>query len=84
MTTSTSAPSTLAPVPGKAGQQLILPGTGANTEEAHRLSRRLGNTAMFAHDNALTRAGDGYFTWLDHIWPAAGCTAPIRLHGQVH
>ncbi|HEV2377572.1 MAG TPA: replication initiator [Streptosporangiaceae bacterium] len=32
---------------------------------------------------ALHRGGDGYFTWLDHIWPAAGCTHPIRLHGRL-
>ncbi|MGW0807975.1 replication initiator [Nonomuraea sp. NPDC002799] len=56
---------------------------GANTESglAHHPS---GATAFFAHDSALTRAGDGYFSWLDHVWHAAGCTAPVRLHGQVH
>jgi len=37
----------------------------------------------FAADHALARAGDGYFTWLDHIWHAAACTNPIRLRGQV-
>jgi hypothetical protein len=37
----------------------------------------------FAADHALARAGDGYFTWLDHIWHAAACTRPIRLRGQV-
>jgi hypothetical protein len=37
----------------------------------------------FAVDHALARAGDGYFTWLDHIWHAAACTRPIRLRGQV-
>jgi hypothetical protein len=31
----------------------------------------------------MTRAGDGYFTWLDHIWHAAACTRPIRLRGQI-
>ena len=25
-----------------------------------------------------------YDRWLDHIWPAAGCTHPIRLGGQIH
>ena len=25
-----------------------------------------------------------YTAWLDHIWPAAGCTHPIRLGGQIH
>ena len=37
----------------------------------------------YAADHALARAGDGYFTWLDHIWHAAACTHPIRLRGQV-
>jgi hypothetical protein len=31
----------------------------------------------------LARAGDGYFDWLDHIWPAAGCSHPVRLHGDI-
>ena len=25
-----------------------------------------------------------YDRWLDHIWPAAGCSHPIRLGGQIH
>ena len=25
-----------------------------------------------------------YDRWLDHIWPAAGCTHPIRLGGSIH
>jgi hypothetical protein len=37
----------------------------------------------YAADDALARAGDGYFTWLDHIWHAAACTRPIRLRGHV-
>ncbi len=37
-----------------------------------------------AADSAFRRAAqDGYFTWLDHIWPAAGCTRPVRLHGSI-
>ena len=33
---------------------------------------------------ALARAGDGYNTWLDHIWhAAAGVSAPTWLRGQV-
>ncbi|WP_248966190.1 replication initiator [Sphaerisporangium perillae] len=82
MTSSPSAPSTLALVPGKTGQQLTFPGTGANTEPDP--ARLPGDAVLFAHDTALTRAGDGYFAWLDHIWSAAGCSAPVRLHGQVH
>jgi hypothetical protein len=37
----------------------------------------------FASDSARARAGDGYFTWLDHIWHAAACTRPIRLDGHL-
>jgi hypothetical protein len=37
-----------------------------------------------AADSAFRRASqDGYFTWLDHVWPAAGCTRPVRLHGSI-
>ena len=25
-----------------------------------------------------------YDAWLDHVWPAAGCTHPIRLGGHIH
>ncbi len=42
-----------------------------------------GPSSPWAIDAALTRGGDGYFTWLDHIWPAAGCTHPIRLYGDL-
>ncbi len=38
---------------------------------------------IFAADSALARGGDGYFDWLDHVWPAAGCTHPVRLHGEL-
>jgi hypothetical protein len=36
-----------------------------------------------ATDTALLRAREGYFTWLDHIWSAAGCSHPVRLYGDV-
>jgi hypothetical protein len=26
----------------------------------------------------------GYDAWLDHVWYAAACTRPIRLHGAIH
>ena len=26
----------------------------------------------------------GYDAWLDHVWHAAACTRPIRLHGSIH
>ncbi|MEV4321475.1 replication initiator [Microbispora rosea] len=79
MTSSSSATSTLALVPGKTGHQLTFPGTGAKVET----DPTPGAAPLFARDSALTRAGDGYYTWLDHIWSAAGCSAPVRLHGQV-
>jgi hypothetical protein len=42
----------------------------------------VGNTFL---PEALARAGQAdYFTWLDHIRPAAGCTRPIRLAGELH
>ena len=46
-------------------------------------SATTGSRFAYAADHALARAGDGYFTWLDHIWHAAACTHPIRLRGQV-
>ena len=55
------------------------PGTGANT--GPRTNR--SSSYQYTADSALARAGDGYFTWLDHIWHAAACTRPIRLRGQV-
>ena len=37
-----------------------------------------------AAESAFRRAAsDDYFTWLDHIWPAAGCASPVRLHGTI-
>jgi hypothetical protein len=64
--------STLALTPGTAS---LAPGMGANTEPRHVLP--------LATATALARAGDGYFDWLDHVWPAAGCTHPIRLYGEM-
>ena len=42
-----------------------------------------GASSLWAVDAALARGGEGYFDWLDHIWSAAGCTHPIRLHGHL-
>jgi hypothetical protein len=65
----------LAPAPGTHQ----VPGPGANTGPRATPHRH----RFFATESALTRATeDGYFTWLDHIWPAAGCTRPVRLHGH--
>ena len=54
------------------------PGTGANTGRRvftcpPHLSSQLISEPAFA---ALHYAG--YDAWLNHIWPAAGCTRPIR------
>ena len=55
------------------------PGTGANTgPRPHRSS-----SYQYTADSALARTGEGYFTWLDHIWHAAACTRPIRLRGRI-
>ena len=55
------------------------PGTGATTGPRPNRS----SSYQYAADSAQARAGDGYFTWLDHIWHAAACTRPIRLRGRV-
>lgn len=36
-----------------------------------------------ATETALARAGAGYFEWLDHVWPAAGCSHPVLLTGDL-
>ena len=39
----------------------------------------------FAAESAFHRAASqDYFTWLDHVWPAAGCTKPVQLTGDIH
>ncbi|MHB1596749.1 MAG: replication initiator [Streptosporangiaceae bacterium] len=53
------------------------PGTGVNT------GTDTGHDPASTAASALRRAGDGYFDWLDHIWPAAGCAHPVRLHGTI-
>ncbi|MFI0484664.1 replication initiator [Actinomadura sp. 9N215] len=89
MTYHPASGSTLALAPGTAS---TAPGTGANTEprqlrlptSTHRLPpSRITRRPLLATDTALDRAGDGYFDWLDHVWPAAGCTHPIRLFGDL-
>jgi hypothetical protein len=64
----------LAPAPG------TTPGPGANTGHPRTgpAGRRLDLTAA-----VLERGEKGYDAWLDHIWPAAACTRPIRLHGLI-
>jgi hypothetical protein len=69
---------TLALVPGQ------LPGTWANTgRPVHPLDLGAAER-LSAVPTALHRASDdGYHDWLDHVWPAAACTHPVRLHGTI-
>jgi hypothetical protein len=52
------------------------PGTGATTGPS--LYPELTDERVFARLHSA-----GYHAWLDHIWPAAACTRPIRLHGDI-
>ena len=45
---------------------------------APRISSQLISEFAFA---ALHHAG--YQAWLDHVWHAAACTRPVRLHGEI-
>ena len=56
------------------------PGTGANTGPRTGPPPRsqLTDERVFA---ALHSAG--YDAWLDHVWHAAACTRPVRLHGAI-
>jgi len=41
-----------------------------------------GASSPFASATAFARAVQpGYFDWLSHVWPAAGCVNPVRLRG---
>jgi hypothetical protein len=76
------------------------PGTGANTgpDDPFGPPRNLyASDSAFARarDGYLLKDGsqflaatsldpDAYTAWLDHIWPAAACTHPVRLTGNVH
>jgi len=79
----------LAPAPGPHHG----PGAGANTRAAHL--HAAASAFARARDGYWTKRDgqhvpassfdpDAYTTWLDHIWPAAGCTHPIRLSGRIH
>src|SRR5690242_19271982 len=52
------------------------PGTGANNEPYIHLE--LADERVFAGLHC-----SGYHAWLDHVWPAAACTRPIRLYGDI-
>ncbi|MEV6488550.1 replication initiator, partial [Actinoplanes sp. NPDC051633] len=71
----------------------VVVGTGENAEhhqsERHPAERHYpghcgaDRRPLYADDFARLRAQDpGYFDWLRHITPAAGCTRPIRLSGE--
>jgi len=90
----TSSSPMLAPVPGT-GQA---PGAGANTGTGEHVPPwgicARDSAFARARDGYLIRRGttllaasaldpEAYTHWLDHIWPAAGCTHPVRLHGDI-
>lgn len=50
-------------------------GVGASTDS---LLRWHGEAQAF--NRAAT---EGYWAWLDHVWPAAGCVNPVRLQGTI-
>lgn len=81
MTHPPASGSTLALVPGTTSP---VPGTGANTEPTPvTTSANSPDLSPYAIDTAIHRARTGdYFGWLDHVWPAAGCRHPVRLHGH--
>jgi len=87
--TSTTGP-TLALVPGTR----TAPGTGANTGPRTGRSRHPYRKSCtcpacvlyFQFTDERVFAGlhsAGYDAWLDHVWPAAACTGPIRLRGDI-
>jgi hypothetical protein len=63
----------------------LLPGTHSVPGMEANTGPRPGRSSRYqdAVDSALARSGDGYFAWLDHIWHAAACTRPVRLHGSI-
>ena len=52
------------------------PGTGANT--GPWIHPQLADERVFAQSHYA-----GYHAWLDHVWPAAACTRPVRLRGDI-
>lgn len=86
----------LAPAPGTDE----VPGPGASTGTHHPPWSAAGSAFARARDGYLIKTGTrtghprllaasqidpgAYTAWLDHIWPAAGCTHPVRLYGDIH
>ena len=71
-----------------------VPGTGANTgPRAHRPRHEYRQSCscpacvihfQFADERVFAaRHSAGYYAWLDHVWPAAACTRPVRLRGDI-
>ena len=71
-----------------------VPGTGANTgPRARRMKHEYRQSCscpacvihfQFADERVFaTRHSAGYYAWLDHVWPAAACTRPVRLRGDI-
>ena len=52
------------------------PGTGANIPPW--IHPQLTDERLFAASHHA-----GYHAWLDHVWPAAACTHPVRLRGDI-
>jgi hypothetical protein len=70
------------------------PGTGANTGPRVSKPRRKHPTScrcpicivrcQFTDERVFAELHSaGYEAWLDHIWPAAACTRPVRLRGDI-
>lgn len=62
----------------------LVPGPGG-TAEPIDLPLVLRRQPITAHELALQRAitTPDYHRWLSHVLPAAGCTRPIRLSGEI-
>ena len=71
-----------------------VPGTGANTgPRARRMKHEYRKSCscpacvihfQFADERVFAaRHSAGYYAWLDHVWPAAACTRPVRLRGDI-
>jgi len=85
---------TTGPVLALAPGTRTAPGTGANTGPGigtfkHPYRQSCSCPACILHFQFADErvfAGlhsAGYAAWLDHVWPAAACTRPIRLRGDI-
>ena len=85
---------TTGPVLALAPGTRTAPGTGANTGPSASRSRHPYRQScscpacvlhlQFADERIFAGLHHaGYDAWLDHVWPAAACTRPIRLRGDI-